>query len=332
VLAIQSRIQDLRDRVGEMSGRSAERIAQMIAEVVAVQIDDSFAELRETAAQVHANVLARLRSMHAEQLKIEQERAEAEAKAKQRQAELDAEIARQRAERTLNESRMKVIAAINRLPMVATTGRNPDRKPGTRETITATLEEARNFEVSEQEFGPLYDAALEARRGAVEQIEHLLQRFDERAADAARREQEERERQVAADRQRAEQQRLDSERAAAQAEQERIAAENARQAEQLRQQQAELERQRQEQEAAARAEDQRLASQRAELERQQQEIAAAQAPSPSAPVEGPQAQVPAAAEEFVPSAADLVALVSIEYGVALDTARSWLTLRFGGAA
>jgi hypothetical protein len=270
--AIQSRIQSMRDRVAEVAGLGSAGVQQAIIEFTAIVIDDNnFAELKETAEAVHQNVLARLRSMHAEYVKHEEDMARIKAEQERRAAELEAEKVRQRKERELDKARMAAISAINRLPLVATTGRNPDRKAGTRECIADTLDEARNFEVSEADFGTLLDAATEAKRAAVEQIEHVLQRFDDR------------------ERQQAEHQRLDAERAAAQAEHARIAAENARQAEELRRQQESLEQQRRDQEAAAQAERDRLADEQRKIEADRQQVALLQAslaaqsgPSPQA--------------------------------------------------
>ncbi len=279
IAAINARIQEMRDKVSELAGLSAAGVAEGIQQFTQIAIDDSFGELKQTAEQVHANVLARLRSMHAEYVKHEADQERIRAEQERRKAELDAEIARQRQERELNTARMKVIAAINRLPLVATTGRNPDRKAGTRECITATLEEARNFEVNEADFGTLLDAATEAKRAAVEQIEHILERFDERARQAV------------------------------------IAEREARELEQLRQQQVERERQLQEQEAAAAAERERLA---AEQRRQQEEQAkieadrkqvellqASLAAQPAPAAESPPATEPEAAAVLTTATIDL---------------------------
>lgn len=224
IAAINARIQEMRDKVSELAGLSAAGVAEGIQQFTQIAIDDSFGELKQTAEQVHANVLARLRSMHAEYVKHEADQERIRAEQERRKAELDAEIARQRQERELNAGRMKRIADINRLPIIATTGRNPDRKAGTRECIVATLEEARALSVTEDDFGTLTENAVAARDAAVEQIEHILQRFDDRA-EQQRQQQEEGQRL----REQLAQQRKEDERL--QAERDRLAEEQRRQQE-----------------------------------------------------------------------------------------------------
>lgn len=182
MLAIQQRIQDIRDMVAEAAGKPAAQIDEVIRTLTAIVVDDSFQEAKPAAEQVHANVLVRLRSLHDQQARIEQELAEQEAAAAKRRAELDAEIQRQREQRELQGLRLKRIAHINNLVLVATTGR-ADRKAGTRECITETLAEVRALLITEAEYGDMLDAAIGARDAAVQQIEHILQRFDARVAE-----------------------------------------------------------------------------------------------------------------------------------------------------
>jgi hypothetical protein len=325
---IQRRIQqDIRDVPASMANHSATDIDAAIRSLVALVVDESFGEFREVAEQAHANTLARLRSMHAQRVEFETE----QERQRQRKAELDAEIERQRAERRLNEQRLKKITEIQQQAMVAAIGKT-GRKPGTRECIALTLAETEQWPVTEAEFGDLYANAINIRDLTVQQIREQLARFDQREAESARQAELQRQQQEAAERQRAEQQRLDAERAAAQAEQDRIAAENARQAEELRRQQAELERQRQEQEAA-----------RAELERMQALANAVSVTVPANVLEGVDLKQPAGlievapqavhvtAQEFAPNAEQLIALVANEYGVSDVQAEQWLRAAFGGA-
>jgi hypothetical protein len=282
--AIQQRIQDMRDRVAEAAGHSADQIEAAIREFTAILIDDSFAEFKEAAAAVHTNVLARLRSMHAERLKFEQDRAEAAEREAKRKAELDAEMDRQRKERALNEQRMEKIRAIHHQVIIATTGRKPDRKPGTRECLVETLAETERWPITEEEYGPLHSMAIGNRDAAVMQIKHLLERFDERVAERKRQDDAEQQRREAEERQRAEDERLAEER-------------------------------------------RKLQADREQLEVLQASLKPKDEPPPAA---APVAGAPAA-EEFVPSRRDLVALVANEYAVADALSESWLVKRFGGA-
>jgi hypothetical protein len=321
IAAIRARIEEIKALPLNCANRPASQIEQAIVGLVALSIDASFQELQTAAEEARQYILTKLRQMFAdrqaheaeqERLRLEREelarqRAEQEeasrkereriaaeqaAAAAQRKAELDAEIARQREQRELNQLRLKRIAHINGLVLVATTGRQ-GRKPGTRECITETLAEVRALLINETEFGDMLEAATAARDAAVQQIEHILQRFDDRIAENLRLEEEGRQLRERLRLQREEEQRLQSEREAAQAEHARIAEENARQAEELRRQQAELERQRQEQETA-----------RLELDRQQQAhiaataVAAEGTAEPLAPAEEQATAAPEAAKDL----------------------------------
>ena len=184
---------------------------------------------------------------------------------------------------------------------------------------------AEEAEAKRQREAEAVAAAAERQRKLDEEMAKLrAQREENERAAKAERERlaEERRHQeaAAAERQRIEQQRIDAERAAAQAEHARIAAENARQAEELRRQQEALE------------------AQRAELERQQAQLAAPVAEVPDATIPDPEpvltteAAAPVAAQEFVPSRIELVAVIAAEYGTSQARAEQWLVAAFGGAA
>lgn len=290
--AINARIQSMREVPNEAVGKAAAEIQAIIQQVVAIEIDDSFEELKEHAQNTHASVLVRLRSMHGQQVTFEQQRAEAEKREQQRKAELDAEIARQKQERELNEK----IRAIEDQVRIGSLGRrHPDRKAGTRECIVDTLEETRAWPITAEIFGSLLPSALAAREYAVKELEAKLQHFDQVARDREEFQRRQAEQKEADEKRRAEEQRLEAERKKLEADQQ-----------------------------AARVEAERLEAQRVEL---QQQIAAA-TPAPAIPLEGLVQKLGLQEDEeapapFEPTPNDIIKLVMDRFSVPFEQALVW---------
>ena len=212
VAAIQEAIEnDLRCVPAAMVGRSAADLEVTIRDVVAIEVTtERFAEFTPIASSAKELTLGKLREMHskqlaheAEQSRIAAERAELErqklaneeAARQEREriaAEQAAEAEKKRQQRELNQLRLRRIAYINNLVLVATTGR-ADRKAGTRECLTETLAEVRALLITETEYGDMLDSAIAARDAAAQQIGHNLQRFDERQRQREQQEQMDRE-------------------------------------------------------------------------------------------------------------------------------------------
>ncbi|MBW1249870.1 hypothetical protein I7860_24655 [Pseudomonas tolaasii] len=101
-------IQDIKDLAVFEAAPTAARVAQIIADLESVEINDAWEEFLAEAAQVKDQTLAKLRTLHAERTQYEAEQAElvrlrAEAEA-QAQRDRDAEIARAAAEQARREA------------------------------------------------------------------------------------------------------------------------------------------------------------------------------------------------------------------------------------
>lgn len=297
VAAIQARIEEIRQLPLEVSGERIERIDDAIKLLVAFEIDDTFAELKQQAEGAKATTLIRLRAAHTkarafedEQARLTQERAENErirleneARVAAQRAQLaeeerlaretrDREAAEARAAQELHASRMGDIHGIQQQVIIAQIGRLGVRKGGTIECIRETLAETEAWPITEGSYGPLTVVAQGAKDAAVKAIQELLAAAEvnaARAAEAARQAEDLR-------RQREESDRIERERQEArELEEKRLAA--------IRAAADHIEAQRRE---AAEAETRRLADERAQLERDQEALRVAQERA-AAPVETP---------------------------------------------
>lgn len=288
IASIRDRIQnDIRDIVVGFAGRSASDIQTAITDLVAIQIDESFAEFRAEAEQAKAASLEKLRAMHARQVEIEAEQ--------QRLADERAELERQR---LANEE-----AARKERERIAAEEAEAKRQREA-EAAAAAAERQRKLD---EEMAKLRAQREENERAAKAERERLAEEWRQQEA-------------AAAERQRAEQQRLDEQRAAAEAEHARIAADNARQAEELRRQQAELDLQRQEQEAArAELERQQALANTASMPIPASALSGVDLEQQTGVIE----ISTAAAKEFAPTLTDIAGVIAAEYGVSIERAFAW---------
>ena len=107
-------IQAMKDLAYFEESPTAERVAQILADLEMVEIDDTWEEFLAEAAQVKDQILGKLSALHAERARHEAEQAElarlrAEAEA-QAQRDRDAEIARAAAEKARIEAEQKAQA------------------------------------------------------------------------------------------------------------------------------------------------------------------------------------------------------------------------------
>lgn len=193
VADITGRIEDMRGAVnGALRAKTSAEVVRILADVQKVVIDlDHFAESLDAAKVAKSESVAEIerirdevvaREAEAEQLRkdrevLDRQRAEQEARDKADREKRDIEQA-EAAE--LGKMRMEEIMSMGYQVMIATGGRLGVREGGTRQCIVETLEETRNWSVTQSKFGPLTEMAMNARTRACEQISAVLVQFDQR--------------------------------------------------------------------------------------------------------------------------------------------------------
>jgi colicin import membrane protein len=103
VTALQARVDEIRQYPLEIIGTDSAHIETIIRDVTALEIDDSFAELKQQAEGAKATTLIRLRAAHANALKVEQQQRELEERLAAEEAALEARIAADEATRLARE-------------------------------------------------------------------------------------------------------------------------------------------------------------------------------------------------------------------------------------
>lgn len=239
---IESRIEELRERILQVQGLSSAEILKAIHAVDAIAIDESFAEFKERAEGAKATCLIRLRTLHtvaevreADDRRRAEERAELDRRRIAQEAEQAAERERLRVEEAaaaLNRDRLSEIQGIQQQVIIASLGRAGVRKGGTIECIRETLAETERWPVTEEHFGLFTQSARNAKDSALERIRELLRQAETQAAERAEADRIEAQRRADGE---AEQKRLDEQRgqlereqAALRADQERAAIQAAR--------------------------------------------------------------------------------------------------------
>jgi hypothetical protein len=208
---IHSRIEnDIRQAAFAATNRKAAEIEVLIKDVVAIEINESFAEFRQQAEGAKATTLIRLRAalanaqaMEAEQARLAAERAENERVRKENEAKAATERARiaeeervareareqeaaeLRAAAELNQMRMSEIQGIQQQVIIAQCGRLGVRQGGTIECIRDTLAETEVWPIEETGFGPMTGMAQAAKDQALTAIRELLAAAQARAAEDA---------------------------------------------------------------------------------------------------------------------------------------------------
>lgn len=339
VQAINNRIEEIRATREDAIGKKATEIAEIIAIVEAIAIDETFAELKLQADSAKSMTLGKLRYLHTaatsmeaeakrlqevrerlDREKIEQDAAAAKERERAAEESRKAEEARQQRELALDA--IRVIR--DRVHMAA--------EGDSLEAYDLALSVTQGEAITEERFGALVETALTAQSDTLETLRQRRAALEKRLADEVELARQR-------DEQEAENARINAQQeAAAKAERERLA-EAGRRIEAQRKEQEEVEVQRRQ---VREAEERRIADERAALERDQaalraqQEAAAAPAPTPPPEVLEPvvertvPALVTAIDSEFAytkpprPSDEAIVAMLARGFSVERETVVDWL--------
>lgn len=195
----QRRVDAIRMRVADLLGPRAlssltpsALIAEHIAKIDSIAIDDTFQEFEAEAADAKASGLTWLRELldaalgretEQERLRVEREALQRQQQEQNRQREEEQRQAREGAQ--LNEMRMQEIQGLQHQAMIAVVGRAGVRSGGTRDCIVDTLAETVAWRITEEEFGPLTGVAQSVKDAVVTQIRAELTKWDQ-AAEATR--------------------------------------------------------------------------------------------------------------------------------------------------
>lgn len=197
-------IQRIKDLALFTETPSAAHVAQIIADLELVSLDESWEEFLAEAAQVKDQVLAKLRTLHDERARHEAERAElarlrqeAEARA---QADRDAEIAREAAERAQREAEDRARAdreeaAKREQALIDAAQREKQDAENQRLQLQLQAEQAERQRVEAEQRAE--QERVDAERRQAEAVERAKQEEIDRqkaAADEILRQQQERER------------------------------------------------------------------------------------------------------------------------------------------
>lgn len=190
ISAIQESIDDIRDSVALVVGKSVADIELMIADLVALPIDDSFAEFKERAEAVKDATLTRLRMVHTAAVNTEAEQ--------KRLEEVRANLAREKAEQDAAAAKERArIAEEQRVAREAAAAEAARQAKGLREQREA--QEAENARVrAEQEERARVERERLAEESRRLEAQRLKQEEEERERQIARTTQEAREREIAA--------------------------------------------------------------------------------------------------------------------------------------
>lgn len=187
--AIEERINDMRESVALVAGRSAADIAIAIGDIESVVVDQTFGEFQPRAETAKAATLVRLRGLHTAAVSTEAEAKRLEQvrlRLAQEKVDQDAAAANERD----RQSRLTEIAAIRNQVVVASVGRKgaglTTRVGGTIDCIRETLDETHRWPITDERFGAECETARNAKADAVRQIEELLKQAEAQAAEAKR--------------------------------------------------------------------------------------------------------------------------------------------------
>lgn len=177
IVAIEERISDIRESVILAAGKSSVQIGSILTELVALVIDDTFAEFKQRAETAKEATIARLRAIHTSALAHEAEQAQLEAERErlarekqeqgaaaanereriaeeQRRQDEENERARQR-----NEMAMQEINAIHHQIIIADVGRAPYCNGGDLHSFDWVIEQTEQWPITEDKFGVLVGSA-----------------------------------------------------------------------------------------------------------------------------------------------------------------------------
>jgi len=200
---IEERINDMREAVALVAGKSAADIAVAIGDIESVVVDQTFAEFQQRAEAAKAATLGRLKGLHAATLTLEAEQKrleEVRERLAREKAEQDAAAAKERARiaeenrqaeeaRQLREQADDEIRTIQQIPVTA------DRH-GTLEKYDEAIRVAAAWVIDDALFGlhsvPIADALNDARALLLERREILTRKFAAEANAKAKAEARER--------------------------------------------------------------------------------------------------------------------------------------------